>query len=510
MPVGTPLGYRDGMRGTRDEDPAGDTGEVYIVSPDGMDGGGGGAPASSRRPGPTGRQAALLAVVGLLAFGIGVGVGNHRGDDSAAAAAASSAAPLTSGQPSAATTAADRDSSASADGSTQGASGPEGASSGEPSSAAREPWPTVAGACGYETPAPLISGTLPLGGATGLTVLAGGAPSRLAVDGGASGERLFPSAVEALAADSDGLVAITTSELCPAGPTSAAVSAFRLGGDGATTRIFPTAYSRRANLQVWGIVSGGNRAWLAAAPPYDPEAPAVAPGEAPADTHTLIAADGSGDSVTLPASFMPTAGWRGLIIGYYLSSADGAAGPIQIYDLASGGIIAQIAATSPQMVGANGHIAWVDGACQARCVAHRYDVDTGTRFDVPVTLPDSGYGGVGSFVALSPDGRRVAMVSYDAEPDARYELGHPGGPARFAVLDLDSGELTHLPGVLRAPKTQAGMAFSPDGRWLAVAVNNGAETRVLLYDHDLRGPYDPRISVPASTAWAIPLVVEQR
>jgi hypothetical protein len=78
------------------------------------------------------------------------------------------------------------------------------------------------------------------------------------------------------------------------------------------------------------------------------------------------------------------------------------------------------------------------------------------------------------------------------------------------MLDLDSGRLTALPGVVRPPKTQAGAAFSPDGRWLAVALNDGPQTRILLYDHDLRGPYDPGISVPASTAWDIPLVVEQR
>ncbi len=490
------------MGGTRDEDPAGGSGEIYIVAPDGpMDGGSGGPPGVPVRPGMPGRHAALLAVVGLLAFGIGVGVGTHRGDSPAASG---ESAVSTTADPTAAPTSTRQGRS-----STSSAGATTAQRSTAPQSTPREPWPTAAGVCGYETPVPLISGALPLDRAIGLSVMAGGAPSRIAMGGGEAGQALFPTAVEALAEDAAGLVAVTVSQLCPADPSTGSVLAFRLGEDGRRSQIFPTADSQRTNLQDWGVVAGGNRAWLVATPPNEPDASMTASPDSSTEVYTLFATDGSGDSISLPAGFMPVAGWRDLVIGYYLSYPADTYGPIQIYDVASGGIVAQIAAASPQVVEAQGYLAWIDDSCSASCIVHRYELDSGRRTDTSVTLSRSEYGGVGSLAAMSPDGRRVAMITYDAAADSRYELGHPGGPARFSVLDLESGRLTTLPGLLRAPKSPFGLAFSPDAQWLAVAVNDGARTRILLYDHDLRGPYDPGISVPASTAWTIPLVVEQ-
>jgi hypothetical protein len=40
------------------------------------------------------------------------------------------------------------------------------------------------------------------------------------------------------------------------------------------------------------------------------------------------------------------------------------------------------------------------------------------------------------------------------------------------------------------------LAFSPDGRWIIVAVGEGYRTRLLLYTSDGDGPYDPGIDVP--------------
>jgi hypothetical protein len=500
--------YLVDMRGPKGESPTSGPSEVYILSDDDGPDAMGGQPAR-RDLTASRRQAALLGIVSVLAFGIGLGVGTQRGDGIAGtpvAASTSAAQPVT--------TSAERVSgSTSRAGETTSRSSAAGtAQTGAPASTViRQPWPTATGVCGNERPVPLISGTLPLVGATGLTVMAGSAPSRISVDGEGSGEALFPTPVEALAADAAGLVAITTSDSCLSDPWSEAIVAFRLSSDGARNQVFPTAGSQRDSLQAWGIIAGGTRAWLAASPPFDPDAPdGDADGATSAGVTTLIATDGASDVVTLPAGFTPQAGWRDLIIGYYVSNATDTYGPIQIYDLAGGGIVAQFAAASPQIVASNGHVAWIDTDCAARCTAHRYELATGRHTAIPVALGSSDYGGGGAFIAMSPDGRRVAMVTYDSEPDGRYDLGHPGGPARFSMLDLDSGRLTALPGIVGPPKTQAGAAFSPDGRWLAVAVNDGPQTRILLYDHDLRGPYDPGISVPASTAWEIPLVVEQR
>lgn len=496
-----PVRYLGDMGGTRGEEPTGGGGEIYIVEPDGSAAALSGDPQPPRRA--SGRQAALLAVVALLAFGIGVGVGTHR--TGPASAAGQVTAPSTadgsvrydrgqvgaSTSPTAGTTASSRTARTSA----------------PPTLRARQPWPTAVGVCGYERPVPLISGALPLEGPTGLRVMAGASPSRIPVDGGGTGKALFPNPVEALASDGQGLVAISLVEQCSEESSARSVMGLRLGDDGELSQIFPSATSHPGPVQPWGIVSGGNRAFLVATPPYDPnEAPSL---DISADVYTLLATDGSGDSIALPAGLMPVAGWRDLVIGYFVSNAADTFGPIQIYDVTGGGIVAQLAAASPQLVAANGHLAWFDSSCSSRCTMHRYDLDTGKHSDTEVTLARSEYGGVGNLAAMSPDGRRVAMVTYDAAADSRYDLGHPGGPARFSVLDLDSGRITALPGVLRAPKTASAAAFSPDGAWLAVAVNDGPKTRILLYDQDLRGPYDPGITVPASTAWNIPLVVEQ-
>jgi hypothetical protein len=494
------------MRGPQGESPTSGPGEVYIVSDDEGPDPLGGLPGLSRRSVLPARQAALLGIVALLAFGVGLGVGTHRGNGTEGTPIATSAP---ADQP--ATTDPAGDSTARV-GETTSQSSAAATTQADPatSAAIRQPWPTAIDGCGYERPVPLISETLALDSATGLTVLAGGAPSRISVERGGAGRALCPAAVAALAADGAGLVAITTADACHPDSSTAAILAYRLGDDGALSQVFPTVRSQRESLQASGIVSGGSRAWLAASPPFDPDAPDGAESAAADTVTTLIATDGSGDSVTLPAGFTPQVGWRDLIVGYYVSNATDTYGPIQIYDAASGGIVAQFAAASPQVVASNGYLAWLDSDCSARCTAHRYELDTRRHTDIPVTLAGSAYGGVGTVIAMSPDGRRVAMVTYDAAPHSRYDLGHPGGPARFSMLDLDSGRLTALPGVVRPPKTQPGAAFSPDGRWLAVAVNDGPRTRILLYDDDLRGPYDPGISVPASTAWQIPLVVEQR
>jgi hypothetical protein len=489
------------MGGTRGEDPTGGGGEIYLVDPDGTAAALSGDSQPPRRA--SGRQAALLAVVALLAFGIGVGVGTHRTGPAGAAGQVTApstshrSAPSDTGRVGAPTS---NPANATAPSRTERTSAPT-------TLAARQPWPTAVGVCGYEMPVPLISGVLPLNGPTGLSVMAGGSPSRIPVDGGRAAKALFPNPVEALAPDGQGLVATSPVEQCSEESSAGSVLGLRLGDDGELSQIFPSAESHQSSLQPWGIVSGGNHAYLVATPPYDPnEAPTL---NISADVYTLLATDGSGDSIALPAGLMPVAGWRDLVIGYFVSTAAETFGPIQIFDVTGGGIVAQLAAASPQLVAAGGHLAWFDSSCSSRCTVHRYDLDTGQRSDTEVTLARSEYGGVGALAAMSPDGRRVAMVTYDAAADSRYDLGHPGGPARFSVVDLDSGRITALPGVLRAPKTASGAAFSPDGAWLAIAVNDGPNTRVLLYDQDLRGPYDPGITVPASTAWNIPLVVEQ-
>jgi hypothetical protein len=48
------------------------------------------------------------------------------------------------------------------------------------------------------------------------------------------------------------------------------------------------------------------------------------------------------------------------------------------------------------------------------------------------------------------------------------------------VLNLTTGEFQIVPGLELAPKTGAGLAFSPHGQWLLITINRGDHGHLLL------------------------------
>jgi hypothetical protein len=96
---------------------------------------------------------------------------------------------------------------------------------------------------------------------------------------------------------------------------------------------------------------------------------------------------------------------------------------------------------------------------------------------------------------LSPDGRLIAFTLERARQDPRFDQGHPIPPTDVAVLHLDTAELDVIPGIELPAKSLPAMTFSPDSRWLVMALDAGTKTRLLAWRPGLTRAYEAR-SVP--------------
>lgn len=143
---------------------------------------------------------------------------------------------------------------------------------------------------------------------------------------------------------------------------------------------------------------------------------------------------------------------------------------------------------------------WV---CGTSCAVRRYDVRDGTEDHVALDPPvDRLLAGGGT---VSPDGSEVAIPLFfqppapaPFDPNWRPSTGRDG-TTRIGLLGLDTGTVRALPGLTLGPFDVPAMAFSPDGKWLIVAVSAGDQTRVVVYDDVGNGPHDPNVRVPGNT-----------
>jgi hypothetical protein len=201
----------------------------------------------------------------------------------------------------------------------------------------------------------------------------------------------------------------------------------------------------------------------------------------------LIPLDG-GPRVRLPANFYPLASATG---GVIIGSAGGT-GPLQLVDAATGHLRANLGTGEPVAVG-YGVVLWSVGcdiSLDESCTLHSRSVAGGATSSYRLPRPP-GF----AIGTISPDGRLVAFTLERAGQDPRYQARHPIPPSDIAILHLDSGRLEIVPGIETPPKESPGLVFSPDSRWLVIALDAGSRIRLLAWRSGLAHPYESRSMV---------------
>jgi hypothetical protein len=96
----------------------------------------------------------------------------------------------------------------------------------------------------------------------------------------------------------------------------------------------------------------------------------------------------------------------------------------------------------------------------------------------------------------------VAFTRQSPRPGP-YETDHPGNPNEIAVLNLRTGALRTVGGVLLWSKAAPGLGFSADGRWLTIVLDEGTGTRLLVWRPGWAAARDTLVQLPGSTAYGV-------
>lgn len=213
------------------------------------------------------------------------------------------------------------------------------------------------------------------------------------------------------------------------------------------------------------------------------------------DPVTLVQLPGPG-MVRLPAGLRPLAVHGHRLIGL-TSAADGrrsdSSGTLVSYDLATRRLGRTIGRASSLAVD-RGVLLWIDRPCSitARCALHRYDLATGALSVRSYRLPveTSITNGV-----LSPDRTELAFPLERIYEGPRIDDEGFGPPADVAVLNLDTGALDRVAGLTLPPTELPGLTFSADGDWLVIALNQGRDAELLLWQPGLIRPLRPGVRI---------------
>jgi hypothetical protein len=356
----------------------------------------------------------------------------------------------------------------------------------------------VSGACGRRAVAPRVDDLQPLADTAAVHVIAGGDPAPADLGAGTVGGSLFvPEAgqvVTDIAPGRDATV-LLVAPCAGAGPGRVV----RVSTGGQVTTIPLPDRTRRVTL-----VTGGDRVWISASPGSYGFAPV-----------TLLAADGSGDTVTLPGGLEPLAGAGRQIVGQY-NIGGMPSGLFGVLDTDKASLVRQFGtsdSTAMNAIADGEYVVAAPWVCGATCDVLRFRIATGelhrVRLDPASDRILSGGG------AVSADGLRVAVSLYtqprSPEPFEPYRLGvdSPNDATRVGLLNLADGSVRALPGLTLGGTVSPALAFSPDGRWIIVAAGAGYRTRLLLYTADGNGLYDPHVDIPGLVS-SPPLAVVAR
>lgn len=346
-------------------------------------------------------------------------------------------------------------------------------------------WPSEIGACGEEIRQAFVDGAAPPPEQMDVSLITGGSATVFTLaDGSATtGPDLFETAgvhflVDA-AIDGDSLIVIVGH--CD---EAAVGHVFRVSLDGTGE---PTPIEIPQDTWQATLVTGGDRVWVAAWP-------LAAAGYA---AIPLVAADGSGDTATVPVGVVPMAG-RGESVLVRTGADDASSADFAVLDTTTNTVTDRFQAIPGQVSGMlvsdiyRGFVVSVSARCEIECALYTYNVDTGEDRLAHIS------GGYAAQIAspvfdISPDGTTIAALlnTHHTEvlqtDDATVFVS---GNTTLALIDTDDGTVTELPGYASISMGVPTARFSDDGQWLLVAASEGNATRMIAYTADGEGPYD--------------------
>jgi hypothetical protein len=326
-------------------------------------------------------------------------------------------------------------------------------------------WPTAPGACGADTLLPIVSSAPPTEH-TGIQVLLGGDRLRL-VDVDSGSATTLPDAVVrpgeyAAVLAGDPITAYATTGSCS---ETAPYAMLRISVDHRVSVIRPLGPTE------WPLTDG-NRVWIASfANDID-------------NPYGTIVPVAGGQRVRLPLGFSASAIVGDTIVG--LMQPDPAISPtwLALVDARTGRLQAKLEQDVAPLAAGAGQVFWTSGCHDdtSPCTLHRRLVAGGGTRGSP--LPRPACCGV-----VSPDGTRVAFLIERSSRDSHLE-GHPLPPMDIAIMQLDTGRLSIVPGIELPAKSQPGLTFADHGDWLIIALDAGSHTRLLAWRPDLPQPYE--------------------
>ena len=341
------------------------------------------------------------------------------------------------------------------------------------------PWPTAPGACGSERQLSIVSSG-PRTERTGIRVLLGGDRLQVVDFDSGNARALNISALrpgEYADVQAGRMSTYITTATCERGRSKV----LRIGAD------------RRVSVvgsigQTEAVLAGGDRAWVVS---YPTDADHL---------YGSVVPLGGGHRVRLPAGFYPYSAADRTLVGVLQPDPQGPPSWLLLVDATTGRALTNLGQTAQSVATGSGQVIWTTG-CDASsdrpCDLHRRQLTAGSTTSYRLPRPAC-CGGPG---VVSADGKLVAFLLERATTDPRYE-GHPIPPSDLAVLHLDTGRLQIVPGIELPTKSSPGLAFSADGRWLAIALDAGTRIRLLAWRSGLRHPYETN-AIPGQV-WSAP------
>jgi hypothetical protein len=328
-------------------------------------------------------------------------------------------------------------------------------------------WPTAPGACGADTLLPIVS-SVPPAEHTGIQVLLGGDRLRL-VDFDSGSATTLPDAVVrpgeyAAVLAGDPVTAYATTGSCS---ETAPYAMLRISVDHRVSVIRPLGPSERP-------LTDGNRVWIASfASDID-------------NPYGTIVPVAGGQRVRLPLGFSASAIVGDTLVG--LMQPDPSISPtwLALVDARTGRLQVKLEQHVSPFAAGSGQVFWTSGCHNdaSACVLHRRLIAGGETRSSP--LPRPACCGV-----VSPDGTRMAFLIERSSGDSHFD-GHPLPPMDIAIMQLDTGRLSIVPGIDLPAQSQPGLAFAGHGGWLVIALDAGSHTRLLAWRPGLPQPYETK------------------